>query len=75
MSMVEITYRPIPPHGDHMPSDEFEAAVRRGSFNEMDGHARYATRTQMVSKTVCLGSIRAGFGTDKRFSHVVWFAK
>jgi len=73
--MEELEHLPIPKYGEHMEMCEFVECVRRGVFSDYDGFAKYANRTEMFNRTICLRSIRSVLGPDKRFTHVVWFNK
>lgn len=70
---------PIPDYGDHMTMEEFREYVVGGGFNDMDGHAHYATATEMWSgweaeTYVDLSAVARGT-TDPKWTHVVWFNK
>lgn len=66
----------ISEHGDHMTIGEFKLLIDTGLFTDYDGHAVYATETEM-SDIVVQPSDMYGRedGRGAAFTHVVWFNK
>lgn len=65
---------PLPEYGDHRTLDMFIEDCESGMFTDDDGYGRYASATEMFSKTVCPSDILDA-RINREFTHVVWFNK
>lgn len=64
----------IPSDGDHMTIGEFKLLINTGLFTDYDGHAVYATETEVSDIVVHPSDLVTGEdGRGVGFTHVVWF--